>query len=319
MPITPFNDLRNPYSVGQTYLKADSSTVTTGTGYAVIVRLVRVISRKWRWKDPLNQGLGFIAPTATNLLELINEFNVDSTNSFSPELGGSGISVNSWMGCTGAASGCSAFEYSGHPSHASYTAFFSYDDYVNSDFNAISSNPATWQKGEMITYKFADKDATWSYNANGALYPEIQFFWEVIEVVDEAMYAGGAGVPVDGTIAQATYGEIPVGTITATPGDPDCNGCTDFYDNLGVKNRQGNNMVTNPGPGYFLESIGAQLTSGTNVTNIKMDPFHPNFSYYKMYASADVPVQDQTWGDILTLSNGLSLGFYFGNKDTHPP
>jgi len=253
MPITPFNNLRNPQSVGQTYLKSDGSTVTTGTGYAVIVRLNTVMLRRWEPCLPLTNPVTF---NCGNPPVQINEFNVDASTPGLVDLGGSGIDASVWDDC------CTE---TGHPSHKSYTAFISFDDWANSDLSQIAANPATWQKDEKLFYKFESKENTWEPQANGAIRATAVFSFSIIEVVDEAMYSAGTGTPVDNTISSQypTYGEIPVGTIMATPGDPNCNGCTDLYENLGIKIRQGE--LTNQNPGYFLESKGPQQISGTGA------------------------------------------------------
>ena len=304
MPITPFNQLRNPQSVGRTFLKSDGSTVTTGTGYAVIVRLNTVMYRRWEPCLPLTNPITFNCGTPPIQ---INEFNVDASTPGLVDLGGSGIDASDWDDC------CSQ---TGQPTHASYTAFISFDDWANSDLSQIATNPATWQKDEKLIYKFESKDPTWEPQANGAVRATAIFSFSIIEVVDETMYNAGAGIPVDNTISNqyATYGDIPVGTIMATPGDPNCNGCTDLYENLGIKIRQGE--IINQNPGYFLESKGPQQISGSGagaeITSTGMHPYDTSFSWpYLMYDQL-IPIVDLAPSDILLLSNGFTSGWYFG-------
>ena len=303
MPITPFNQLRNPQSVGRTFLKSDGSTVTTGTGYAVIVRLNTIMYRRWEPCLPLTNPITF---NCGNPPIQINELNVDASTPGLVDLGGSGIDAGDWDSC------CSE---TGQPTHASYTAFISFDDWANSDLSQIANNPATWQKDEKLVYKFESKDPTWEPQANGAVRATAIFSFSIIEVVDETMYNAGAGIPVDNTISNqyATYGDIPVGTIMATPGDPNCNGCTDLYDNLGIRSRQG--LAANQNPGYFLESKGPQkLTTneGAEVTVTQMHPYDASFSWpYLMYDQL-IPQVDLVPSDILQMLNGFTSGWYFG-------
>ena len=304
MPITPFNNLRNPQSVGQTYLKSDGSTVTTGTGYAVIVRLNTVMLRRWEPCLPLTNPVTF---NCGNPPVQINEFNVDASTPGLVDLGGSGIDASVWDDC------CTE---TGHPSHKSYTAFISFDDWANSDLSQIAANPATWQKDEKLFYKFESKENTWEPQANGAIRATAVFSFSIIEVVDEAMYSAGTGTPVDNTISSQypTYGEIPVGTIMATPGDPNCNGCTDLYENLGIKIRQGE--LTNQNPGYFLESKGPQQISGTGagatITGTGMHPYDTSFSWPFLMYDQLIPQANLNPSDILMLPNGFTSGWYFG-------
>jgi len=217
MPITPFNDLRNPYSVNQPTVNPN---VDTGTGYGIIVRLMACSYDEW-----LNNLPTLFCGGTCNLAN-------------------TGISVYNWsMGSTG------------QPADPTYTAFISQDDYLNSDMNQIATSPLMWEVGQNIYY---------SFEADITGHQVIQFCWEIIEIVDETTYAAGAGVPQGQFISQATYGEIPVGTITATAGDPNCNGCSDLYNVLNVTTNQNEIQNNVPGPWHELNESGPMDNPNTS-------------------------------------------------------
>tara|TARA_R110001592_G_scaffold311_4_gene1835 strand:+ start:8150 stop:17923 length:9774 start_codon:yes stop_codon:yes gene_type:complete len=310
MPITPFNSLRNPHSVNQTYLNGLGNTVTTGNGYAAIVRLVDVTSMRWTPDNPGQTG------TSWSYVMNINEDNLTTYGSpFSVYLGGSGIEMDGSGGWSTGLYNCDGTLNGGQPTHASYTAFFSQDDYLNSDMSGISPNPQMWEVGKQLSYTFDSEDVTWSPIANGAVRANFTFTFEIIEVVDEATYNNGAGVPSGPFITQATYGDIPVGTIMATPGDPNCNGCTDLYDNIGIRTRQGE--AINQNPGYFLTQSGPYIPSGSSAnisSNTVNDPFDVSFSY--PYTVLGVPIagaSPTTSSTHSAVNNGMTSGWYLGS------
>ncbi len=313
MPITPFNSLRNPHSVSQTYLNGLGNTVTTGNGYAVIVRLVTVGSARWTPDNPGQVG------TSWTPLFNINELNVGPVG-FTNYLAGSGVPMedsggSGWSSplfqCDGALGG-------GQPTSASYTAFFSQNDYLNSDMAASAPNPQMWEVGKQMTYVFDSEDVTWLPIVNGAARASFYFTFEIIEVVDEATYNNGAGVPTGPFITQATYGDIPVGTITAMPGDPNCNGCTDLYYNIGVTTRQ--NEPINSNPGYFLTQTGPYIPSGPSANisiNTINDPLSVPFSYpftvLGVPTAGASPTINSTHANV---SYGMTPGWYLGSLFT---
>ena len=219
MPIVPFNDLRNPYSVNQ---PTAVGGVTTGTGYGIIVRLVACSYHEWLTNSSV--------PTL---------FCNGTCN-----LGNTGISVLNWSVGT-----------SGQPTDPTYTAFISQDDYLNSDMNQIAASPLIWEVGQNIFY---------SFEVDPIGHQVIAFGWEIIEVVDETTYAAGAGVPTGLFISQATYGDIPVGTITAQGGDPNCNGCSDLYNVLNVTTNQNETQNNVPGPWHELNKDGPMDNPNTS-------------------------------------------------------
>ena len=209
MPITPFNDLRNPHSVNQ---PTSTMGVDTGTGYAVIVRLKSIVIKIGGMQIPFIAGI----PTALQpWMDNIVDGPVSSVDN---------------PGCQG------------DPSDPSYTAFISYDDYVNSDMQHIAQSFLMWEKGQNILYMHENWDHPY-LKLTGTAY----FSWEIIEVVDEATYNNGAGVPQGSFISQATYGEIPVGTITANPLAASSNNASSLYELLYVPQNQGLDCNNHPG------------------------------------------------------------------------
>ena len=307
MPITPFNNLVNPHSVNQTYLNGLGNTVNTGNGYAVIVRLVTVTSIRWTPDNP-----GQVGTSWTDFRD-INELN-DGPTGNTNYLGGSGIAMQGG-GWSSTLFQCDGAQGGGQPTSASYTAFFSQNDYLNSDMAASAPNPQMWEVGKQMSYVFESEDLTWSPIVNGATRASFHFTFEIIEVVDEATYNNGAGVPTGPFISQATYGDIPVGTITAMPGDPNCNGCTDLYYNIGVTTRQ--NQAINSTPGYFLTQAGPYIPTGPSAnisTNQISDPFGTSFSY--PFTVLAVPTAGATPTTLDTHANigyGMTPGWYLGS------
>ena len=252
MPITSFNDLRNPYSVGQ---PTTQNGVDTGTGYAIIVRLQSM--------EFYDFDLGtYVTATPTDLIN--------------------GVEIQNWSGVVTMGNGV--------PSDPSFTAFLSSDDYLNSDLNQIAASPLMWQVGMKFTYRYENAAMT---AANQLCF----FSWEVIEVVDEATYNAGAGAPTGLFISEATYGEIPVGTITASSVDPNSNGASTVYEYFNVPTNQG--LPVNSTPGYQLDSAGTML--GNSLTAIQITPQTPLYS--------QVPPGEHIWG---WYSCGFYIGTYWG-------
>jgi len=247
MPITSFTDLRNPYSQNKL---TTVPGVTTGSGYAVIVRLKSIVS--------------YMGGISTSFIP-------DIPNGLNPYfdtiIDGSVTSVDN-PGCQG------------DPSDPSYTAFFSFDDYVNSDMHTIAQSYLMWEKGQNILYSHEN----WTHPMLGHL-GTVYFSWEIIEVVDEATYNNGAGVPQGQFISQATYGDIPVGTITANPLAASSNGASSVYKTLNVPENQG--LDVNNHPGF------AGLSVGMGNSTLLFE--EPNPSQYNPNLTNPVPAGYPGW------------------------
>jgi hypothetical protein len=229
MPIRPFSDIVNPYSVNQTYFDNAGNIVYTGTGYAVIARLLSLDIKQLTGSAP-TQGESIIPGTTA------------------------GIDNTVWRDF--------AFNCNGQPSDPSFTAFFDSNDYVNTDLNLIAAKPQMWEEGQFITYMYETPAMT-------ALNQYTLFIWKIVEVIDEATYNSGAGNPAGWYISQSSYGVIPVGVISPTFGDPNCNGCSSVYNETGATVNQGlANMAT---PGYLLEHQGTLLNNPQTIPAIFMD------------------------------------------------
>jgi hypothetical protein len=247
MPISPFSDLRNPYSVNQSYQDNLGNLVNTGTGYAVIVRVTDVLRMQWA-----NGGVSTLPGSLA------------------------GIANSVWNS--------GGFLCTGQSTDASFTAFFNVEDFTNSDLNVIAANPQIWENGTRLTYQFETPAQT-------ALNQMDNVIFQIIEVVDEATYNNGLGVPQGALITQATYGEIPVGTITATFGDPNCNGCSSIYNEMPITANQ--NLVEMSQPRFKLDNNGTMLNNAVQFPSIYMDG-----------------VTNQMDASLSTYSRGFYIGSY---------
>ena len=275
MPILPFNDLRNPYSVNQ---PTDNVGGLTGTGRAVIVRFQGTSITTWTGVSPN----GSINQT----LQLTDQI--------------AGLPYTDWFFIDG---NCDVGSQPGDPS---YTAFISQNDLLNSDMNLIAASPLMWEVGQNIFYIYRTA-------ADNALNRQTSLVWEIIEVIDEATYASGAGVPQAFGITQATYGTIPIGTITAVPGDAACNGCSSAYVDIfsyTVAGVHQNGLTENITPGFIMSdpmpAVGVITANQLSVAN----PLMVNTPFY----GGQFPVP----GGLLNYSGGFYIGTYWGICDAQP-
>ena len=279
MPITPFNNLRNPYSVNQ---PTDNVGGTTGTGRAIIVRFQGFTSKQWTGISPNAIGSQWINPTNTV----------------------AGIPVQDWYMSDG---NCVMGAQPGDPS---YTTFISQVDYQNTDMNNIAASPLMWEVGQNITYWYETA-------ADNALDRDLNLMWEIIEVIDEATYAGGAGIPTAFGITQATYGTIPVGVLGATPGDINCNGCTTAYKDIfalaTVAAQQFNGLPENITPGYIMSD---PVPSVGVITANQLSPANPlmmNTGWPNVWPNGS---GTYNYGGLHNYSGGFYIGTYWGICNT---